>query len=336
MVRPSARRGDDDLGPVTEGQVELKVILLQLHPEVHWGFLPNHYIYQLGLVLLFHRTAHTLREDDQRVHDDNDDDDDDDDDSDGAGDEEEPVPVALAAPASSSDNRPRLGKGKGLTDSFMSMMSKISGSCNKRPNKARDVLAPTQRKKAKSSNWELRELVDGGPVDLVLIPSYGGYVAGWTLSDPKVVELVAGTGHTFCSLVCSNTPTQHYYRLLWRGGSQTPTISTCSRAVDLHYSRDQLIVIIQSNLGILYTGGGTNGQELFDVATDPRSRLSSSDRAACYIQYLLDSSLFTYKIDNIVPTKLWPLVRDVRSYGGFAWGVDACLLVHEPWSGLAC
>ncbi|KAI5677860.1 hypothetical protein M9H77_08810 [Catharanthus roseus] len=47
--------------------------------------------------------------------------------------------------------------------------------------------------------------------------------------------------------------------------------------------------------------------ELFDVATDPQSRLSSSGRAACYIQHLLGSSLFTDKSGNIVPSKLWPL-----------------------------
>ncbi|KAI5680419.1 hypothetical protein M9H77_01646 [Catharanthus roseus] len=62
----------------------------------------------------------------------------------------------------------------------------------------------------------------------------------------------------------------------------------------------------------------TDPQELFDVATSRRSTMSRSDRAACYIQYLLDSSLFTEKSSNIVPSKLWPLVKDVRSTGKFA------------------
>ncbi|KAI5672480.1 hypothetical protein M9H77_12844 [Catharanthus roseus] len=65
--------------------------------------------------------------------------------------------------------------------------------------------------------------------------------------------------------------------------------------------------------------------ELFDVATDPRSRLPSSDRAACYIQYLLGSSLFTDKIGNIAPSKLWPLVKDVRSSGVCFGCCDTCL-----------
>ncbi|KAI5681896.1 hypothetical protein M9H77_03124 [Catharanthus roseus] len=77
----------------------------------------------------------------------------------------------------------------------------------------------------------------------------------------------------------------------------------------------------QSDLSLAFTSGGINGQEQFDVATDPRSRLSSSDRAAYYIQYLLGSSLFTDKSGNIVPSRLWPLVKDVRSSRGFAWGV---------------
>ncbi|KAI5649139.1 hypothetical protein M9H77_35144 [Catharanthus roseus] len=75
--------------------------------------------------------------------DDDDDDDDDSEDSEDVGDEEQPVPLAPVASASGSDGRPRHRKVKGLADSFMSVMSKISGSRNKRPDKARDVPAPT-------------------------------------------------------------------------------------------------------------------------------------------------------------------------------------------------
>ncbi|KAI5649184.1 hypothetical protein M9H77_35189 [Catharanthus roseus] len=50
---------------------------------------------------------------------------------------------------------------EGLTDSFMSVMSKILGTRNKSPDKARDI-GPTE----------------GGPVDPKLIPSYGGHAAG--------------------------------------------------------------------------------------------------------------------------------------------------------------
>ncbi|KAI5667047.1 hypothetical protein M9H77_16900 [Catharanthus roseus] len=53
------------------------------------------------------------------------------------------------------EERPRHGKGKSLTGSFMLVMSKIARSHNKRPEVARDVPAPTQkRKKVKASDWE--------------------------------------------------------------------------------------------------------------------------------------------------------------------------------------
>ncbi|KAI5671051.1 hypothetical protein M9H77_11415 [Catharanthus roseus] len=177
---------------------------------------------------------------DSSVHGDNDDDDndvdvdvdDDDDDDDGveAGGEEGHVPVAPAS---------------------------LSGrSHNKGPDKERDVPAPTQKKKAKSSDWELTGLADSGRIDPELIPLYGGHVAGCIFRDRGTLHL---TGWT---------------------------------------------------LG--------DPEQLSDVATDPHGRLSSSDRAACYLQYLLGSSLFTNKNDNVVTAKLWPLVKNVRSCRGFA------------------
>ncbi|KAI5663565.1 hypothetical protein M9H77_22888 [Catharanthus roseus] len=62
----------------------------------------------------------------------------------------------------------------------------LEGSRNKRPQVAREVLAPTQkRKKVKLSDWEQTEPVVGGPVDPELIPSYSGHVAGriWREQD---------------------------------------------------------------------------------------------------------------------------------------------------------
>ncbi|KAI5658998.1 hypothetical protein M9H77_27791 [Catharanthus roseus] len=112
--------------------------------------------------------------------------DDDRDEGDDASDEEQPVPVALVAHASGSDRRPRHGKGKGLTGNFLSVMSKFRGSRNKRPEVAREVPAPTQkRKKVKSSDWEQTEPAEGGLVDPELIPSYGGHVTGqiWRRQD---------------------------------------------------------------------------------------------------------------------------------------------------------
>ncbi|KAI5654856.1 hypothetical protein M9H77_32043 [Catharanthus roseus] len=104
--------------------------------------------------------------------------DDDQDEGEDAGDEEQPMPVAPVAHANGFDGRSRHEKGKGLTGSFISMMSKISGSRNKRTNVTREVPAPTQRrKKVKSSDWEQTSPGDGGPFDPELIRSYGGHVA---------------------------------------------------------------------------------------------------------------------------------------------------------------
>ncbi|KAI5664076.1 hypothetical protein M9H77_23399 [Catharanthus roseus] len=66
-----------------------------------------------------------------------------------------PIYVAPVAPASGSDGHPRHGKGKDLTGSLMSVLSKFAGSCNKRPDVVRDVPTPTKkRKKVKPSDWE--------------------------------------------------------------------------------------------------------------------------------------------------------------------------------------
>ncbi|KAI5671093.1 hypothetical protein M9H77_11457 [Catharanthus roseus] len=57
----------------------------------------------------------------------------------------------------------------------------------------------------------------------------------------------------------------------------------------------------KSDVGLAFTGGGINGQELFDVATDPGA------------DYPRVTGLHS---GNIVPSKLLPLVKDVRSSGG--------------------
>ncbi|KAI5672083.1 hypothetical protein M9H77_12447 [Catharanthus roseus] len=248
MVRPSSRRGDDDLGPVTDmtGRVEGRTVIASSRGvrgrhstsdlPVKLSILPNHRPYLLdldlpsNLICLTHLYSishidlhihfHTPQtqyiiytymllplcdlayridlpprslywslegEADERGDDDggggDDDDgnggDDDKDKGDDDGDEEQTVYVAPVASTSGSDRHPRHGKGKGLTDSFMSVMSKIVGSRNKRPEVAHDVPAPTQkRKKVKASNWEQTWAAEGGPVDPELIPSYGGHVAG--------------------------------------------------------------------------------------------------------------------------------------------------------------
>ncbi|KAI5677833.1 hypothetical protein M9H77_08783 [Catharanthus roseus] len=188
MVRPSGRRGDADLGPVTNrtSRVEGRPVTAScLEPPVrillaaHTDRVPEgDRVY--GEEQERVRTLHIQGKSDERGDDDGvdggdgeggdgdgDGGDDDHDDGDDDGDEEQPIYVAPVAPASGSDRRPRHGEGKGLTGSLMSI------------DVVRDVPAPTQkRKKVKPSDWEQTEAAEGGPIDPELIPSYGGHVAG--------------------------------------------------------------------------------------------------------------------------------------------------------------
>ncbi|KAI5681096.1 hypothetical protein M9H77_02323 [Catharanthus roseus] len=115
---------------------------------------------------------------DERGDDDGDGGDSDQDEGDDDGDEEQTVYVAPVVPGSGSNGRLSHGKGKGLTGSIISVMSKIAGPRNKRLEVARDVPAPTKkRKKVKASDWEQTGVAERGPIDPELIPSYGGHVA---------------------------------------------------------------------------------------------------------------------------------------------------------------
>ncbi|KAI5675246.1 hypothetical protein M9H77_06196 [Catharanthus roseus] len=60
----------------------------------------------------------------------------------------------------------------------------------------------------------------------------------------------------------------------------------------------------QSDLDISDSSIGINGQDLALAAESPSSGLSMEQRAACYVLYLLDSSLFTDKTGNNVSGKL--------------------------------
>ncbi|KAI5672144.1 hypothetical protein M9H77_12508 [Catharanthus roseus] len=165
MVRPSGRKGDADLGPITDrtSQVEgrpmtassrgvrgrhstsdLPVTPTPLAPGFHHGTdawsRPSGFFMQhtrgdrvVGEEQERVRSLHIQGEADERGDDDGDGGDDDQDDGDDYGDEEQTIYVAPVAPANGSDGRPRHGKGKGLTGSFMSVMSKLAGSRNKRP-----------------------------------------------------------------------------------------------------------------------------------------------------------------------------------------------------------
>ncbi|KAI5676391.1 hypothetical protein M9H77_07341 [Catharanthus roseus] len=257
MVRPEARRGDDDLGAVTDrtGRVEGRVVtassrgvrgrysmldilstsapiapgMLQLGAQFFEqlvGSVPVDSSYSgtesgatargnpssdVGLgkdsgisrskeaVRVGSLCIHSGEGDEDEREDDNGYDDDDNDD----GDDHEPVPIVEA---SSSGHKPAPGKGKELTGSFMSVMSKIVGSRQKRSEKLHPPTNPRQRKKSKNDGWEQTGPSDGGPQDPVLVPSYRGHnrdilksrsryvsLTGWTPSDLAVVQLVGET-----------------------------------------------------------------------------------------------------------------------------------------------
>ncbi|KAI5681496.1 hypothetical protein M9H77_02724 [Catharanthus roseus] len=180
MVRSSGRRGDADLGSITDrtGRVEGRPVTASSR-----GVKGRHSTFDILLLLpLLHLVSIMVQDSSCSTHGYSH--------ADygvsssnhyvpGPANREQPVYVAPVAPASGSDGRPRHGKGKGLTGSLMSVMSKFAWSRNKRPDVVRDVSAPTQkRKKMKPSNWEQTEAAEGGPVDSEFIPSYGGHVAG--------------------------------------------------------------------------------------------------------------------------------------------------------------
>ncbi|KAI5664394.1 hypothetical protein M9H77_23717 [Catharanthus roseus] len=207
MVRPSGRKGDADLGPVTN-----KTGLVERRPVIVGCLEPS-----LRILLAAHtdrvsegdrvfgeeqervRSLHIQGEADERGDDDGGDDDgsdggdgdsgdgeggdgdgdgddgdDDHNDGDDDGDEEQPIYVAPVALASGSNRHLRHGKGKGLTGNLMST------------RRGSDVPAATQkRKKVKPSDWEQTKTTEGGPVDSELIPSYGRHVAGsWFIEVP--------------------------------------------------------------------------------------------------------------------------------------------------------
>ncbi|KAI5654382.1 hypothetical protein M9H77_31569 [Catharanthus roseus] len=135
------------------------------------------------------------------------------------------------------------------------------------PEKSCPPTNPTQRKNAKNDGWEQTGLIDGGPQDPVLVPSYSGHIAGGILqSRSRYVSLT----------------------------SWTPSDPAVEQLSDLDISNSSI---------------GINGQDLALVAESPSNGLSTD-------------SLFTDMSGNIVPGKLWPLVKNVRSVGGFAWGLD--------------
>ncbi|KAI5668573.1 hypothetical protein M9H77_18426 [Catharanthus roseus] len=123
------------------------------------------------------RYLHIDREAHERVDDDDGDGDDDDhDDGEDTGYEEQPVPVAPVAPTSGSDWRPRHEKGKGLTGSFMSVISKISG----------EVLLTQSSSHHTVGMWQDRGLLKCRSCYMTLTE--------WNLTDAQVVSLATEIG----------------------------------------------------------------------------------------------------------------------------------------------
>ncbi|KAI5654646.1 hypothetical protein M9H77_31833 [Catharanthus roseus] len=83
------------------------------------------------------------------------------------------------------------------------------------------------------------------------------------------------------------------------GGPQDPVIipsySGHDKGILKSRSRYVSLTVIQSDLDISDSSTGINSQDLAGVADSPRSRLSTEQRTACYVLYLLGSSLFTDK-----------------------------------------
>ncbi|KAI5668371.1 hypothetical protein M9H77_18224 [Catharanthus roseus] len=71
-----------------------------------------------------------------------------------------------------------------------SVMSKIAGSREKRPEKSRPPTNPMQKKKSKNDGWEQIGPADGGPQDPVLILLYSGHVVGniWRGEDRGILK----------------------------------------------------------------------------------------------------------------------------------------------------
>ncbi|KAI5682392.1 hypothetical protein M9H77_03620 [Catharanthus roseus] len=155
------------------------------------------------------------------------------------------------------------------------------------------IPAPTQkRKKVKPSEWERTELAERALVDPELIPSYDGHVAG----------------------------------RIWRG-QFILGVPAYGSIVDSRLSEEQLLRLVQDDLGLALTGGlGFNAAELHAVGTSRQTSLSPHVRAVCYLQYILGSSLFSDKSGNIVPARLWPLLQDASSVGSVDISVlsDVC------------
>ncbi|KAI5667574.1 hypothetical protein M9H77_17427 [Catharanthus roseus] len=189
----NGRSGDDDLGPVTDrtGRVKGRTVIasskgveffyqiLGAAPQDSSCSIHGYSHAKYGISSSDPYGDMVVGDEQERVRslhiqgdDDGDggDDDDDQDEDDNDGYEEQSVYFAPVALASGSDGYPLHGKGKGLTGNFMSVMSKIARSCNKRPEVARDVPAPTQKRKKGRGLWKCQSRYM--PLTLYSCPPY--------------------------------------------------------------------------------------------------------------------------------------------------------------------
>ncbi|KAI5680816.1 hypothetical protein M9H77_02043 [Catharanthus roseus] len=183
MVRPRARRGDADLGPVTDrtSQVEGCPVTDSSRGEVGSSTQPPAIPFRSRPLFQPH-LSHTSvpYEPYGSTHL-----------------PSHPIDTAydsyLHAP---TIVRPRIPYRSVIQEPIL-----FAGSRNKRPEVARDVPAPTQKmKKVKPSDLEQTEAAEGGSVHPELIPSYGGHVCrsrymaltGLELTDLQVGPLASG------------------------------------------------------------------------------------------------------------------------------------------------
>ncbi|KAI5654726.1 hypothetical protein M9H77_31913 [Catharanthus roseus] len=177
MVRLSGHRGDDDLGPVTDriGRVEGRTVTASSRGEagystqplaVHFRSRPplQPYLSHTSVPYEPYGSAYPPSHPTDTVYDPY---------------LHAPIVMLGAALQDSSCNTHGYSHVEYGVSSSDPYIPGPTESRNKRLEVARDVPVPTQkRKKVKASNWEQIGAADRGLVDLELIPSYGGHVAG--------------------------------------------------------------------------------------------------------------------------------------------------------------
>ncbi|KAI5666715.1 hypothetical protein M9H77_16568 [Catharanthus roseus] len=92
-------------------------------------------------------------------------------------------------------------------------------------------------------------------------------------------------------------------------------VPSYGNVISHYYSREQLIAVIRSDLDISDSSIDINGQDLAGVAESPRSRLSTEQRAACYVLYLLGIKKFrTYNFFLIKNNHIYFLFRATLAF----------------------